>query len=569
MTARSVSPPRLAPARHPPPQKKLLRLALVGSSGGSTLRGDARSEYDAVTAQLSALAPAQLSAMIYVEAASPLDHAARSDEAVLYELDAAGRLAQSMPGSLGVINSRARVSDAALAERILLGEIDCLMLVSADVLAPAGAAARSLAAAVAAAVPAVGTGGTGLGHAARAGAAVLQLSGSVSTSPHTRAIAMAAALARRFERAYTPPLPPADAGARAVLPALDALLPAVVSLGLVQFLLKSLLPFVRTAAAGWLFQLMHLLSCLLVPTAASAIASSRAAQCGEGGMLAGVLAGGMTACAAASLLSAADARPALAAALAAGQASGLVYRRALHASHTLGIPATASTLLTQGGAACCGTACGLVALPVSALLATLCSRLIDSLVGWRRSWVLGAALGVGTKHLSMQGYYHSILLPLILLEMGGGSFALFGALDCVCLCVVCAGVCTAIGLIAPPAEAKANMRAARINLLCGDYVEACYPYLKRSSIAHISALAGAASAGSIIVDVGARSSAYLPLPIAIVVAAQSMVPLAAACCIAFGIPFGGTLWAARLGELNLPDFDPYGYKERMRLAQEE
>ena len=49
-------------------------VALVGSSGGSTLRGSARSELAALAAQL---APVQCRVgwAVYVEAPGPLDHA--------------------------------------------------------------------------------------------------------------------------------------------------------------------------------------------------------------------------------------------------------------------------------------------------------------------------------------------------------------------------------------------------------------------------------------------------------------------------------------------------------------
>ena len=148
--------------------------------------------------------------------------------------------------------------------------------------------------------------------------------------------------------------------------------------------------------------------------------------------------------------------------------------------------------------------------------------------------------------------------------MDAAAFALFGALDAACLCAVCAGVCAAVACTAPPAEASASARAVRINLLCGDYVEACYPYLDRSRLAHASAFAGAALAGSIIVGAGARSSAYLPLPIAVAVAADRWMAMAAACVVAFLVPLAGTLLAACTGELALPELDPFGYKERLR-----
>ena len=75
---------------------------------------------------------------------------------------------------------------------------------------------------------------------------------------------------------------------------------------------------------------------------------------------------------------------------------------------------------------------------------------------------------------------------------------------------------------------------------------------------------GAATAGALIMDSGARSSAYLPAPLAIAVAADQWARLGTACVLAFFVPFVGTLLAARSGELALPDLDPFGFKSRVR-----
>lgn len=61
-----------------------------------------------------------------------------------------------------------------------------------------------------------------------------------------------------------------------------------------------------------------------------------------------------------------------------------------------------------------------------------------------------------------------MLLPIILFEMEVGRFALVGALDLACLCIVCAGVCSAVFLSSSPVEARACMRAvSRLATACG------------------------------------------------------------------------------------------------------
>ena len=129
-------------------------------------------------------------------------------------------------------------------------------------------------------------------------------------------------------------------------------------------------------------------------------------------------------------------------------------------------------------------------------------------------------MGVLTKWGSIHGYYHSVMFPLILIEMESGGMAVLGALDACCLCAVCAGVCTAVATTtaaSAPAEAAACRRAVRINLLFGDYVEACYPYMAKSAHVNAGAYLGAWLAGAVLVsggDPSTRSSAYLPLPLA-------------------------------------------------------
>ena len=132
--------------------------------------------------------------------------------------------------------------------------------------------------------------------------------------------------------------------------------------------------------------------------------------------------------------------------------------------------------------------------------------------------------------------------------MSKGTFALLGAFDACCLCCVCAGVCAAVTLTASASsEVSATRRAVGINLGLGDYVEACYPYLEKSTGVNAAAYLGAAMAGAALLaagDEGAppRSSAYLPLPLAVAVSDQP-VSFARAAAIAFFVPFLGSLLA--------------------------
>ena len=68
--------------------------------------------------------------------------------------------------------------------------------------------------------------------------------------------------------------------------------------------------------------------------------------------------------------------------------------------------------------------------------------------------LFGGILGWGISWGSEEGYYHLILLPLIALSMKSGNFSLFGTLDMLCLCLPCAGVCSAVYILSVLAAKK-------------------------------------------------------------------------------------------------------------------
>ena len=63
---------------------------------------------------------------------------------------------------------------------------------------------------------------------------------------------------------------------------------------------------------------------------------------------------------------------------------------------------------------------------------------------------------------------------------------------------------------------------------------------QRDRVVHAGALLGAAAGGAIVGGAGARSSAYLPLPVAVAISDEPAA-LAAAALAAFAVPFAVTL----------------------------
>ena len=74
--------------------------------------------------------------------------------------------------------------------------------------------------------------------------------------------------------------------------------------------------------------------------------------------------------------------------------------------------------------------------------------------------------------------------------------------------------------------ARAAGRAAWTNWWFGDFIEAAYPIFDRDRATYAAAVVGAAAAGAVTVACNVKSSAYLPIPMSIVLANKPAAALA-------------------------------------------
>jgi hypothetical protein len=161
---------------------------------------------------------------------------------------------------------------------------------------------------------------------------------------------------------------------------------------------------------------------------------------------------------------------------------------------------------------------------------------------------VGLAYGCIFVYGSKVGWYHSIFLPLIILEMdsstGKNAASLLGAIDECTLVMVCAGICTGNWAMRF-GNSSLSWQALKTNILCGDFIEACYSSMERSNVINATAYLAAGISTEIIVCQRLLSSAYFPLPLSILISndRQGMV---AASSIAFGICLIGTLISNKL-----------------------
>lgn len=526
--------------------KRVLWLGSSGGGGATLGHGDPGALRAALERQLGAIggAGAKIVEALVVVCAAPLDLAGPAERAALWGLGpAAGteELSCLLRGTLDEVNTRARELDALLAKRV--GSVDGVISISADA-KPGGVHARSLAAAGISRLPVAGTGGSSLSIAAAELGCVLvgNSGGSVATTAESKAIGIAAALAAAWRLPFVPACASNAGGAGGWRSPIAGCLPVFLSVSCAVSLLRVLGPLLPVHAATRASALGALLSERALAPVLGAVAAHHRSGLGElsvmGGGLIGALCGGS----------------ALAALLGAS-ALGAASPRCLAACARASVPATASSLLLGGalpltiGVVAHAAAPGCARL-TAAVRTGLALALGGAHSGGGTSGVgalllraaSGCCAGLGMSYGSRLGYYHALFLPLIAVEAELGGMALLGALDLLTLCAVGAGACAA--QLALPRRATASRdvplarRGLRINLLCGDLIEACFPFLERdraldAAVLGTSALVGAMCA---LAPGGARSMAYLPLPIAIALG-DDPVTLARAAFVAFCMPF--------------------------------
>ena len=159
---------------------------------------------------------------------------------------------------------------------------------------------------------------------------------------------------------------------------------------------------------------------------------------------------------------------------------------------------------------------------------------------------LGFICGCIFVYGSKIGWYHSVFLPLILIEMDGTSNpSLLGAMDQCALVMVCAGICAGNLIVSPSKTGGAghtslSWQALKTNILCGDFIEAAYPYMDKSMLINGSAYLAAGLSCEILLQKRILGTAYLPLPIAIWLSSDRL-GMCTASLISFGICFVGSI----------------------------
>ncbi|WP_291280299.1 hypothetical protein [Galactobacter sp.] len=479
------------------------RIAVLGSSGGN-LRSHGGDDPEGLLRDVQRQVEAadfELADVQFVAAEASMDSASSRTQAMLWGWRD-GEPTTLAAGTLDEVNDHARQEDARIAQRIEDGEITGLILMSAD---PEDTNHASVTAGAAANIPAAGTGGTSIAKAQQLGLNLVSASGTTGTTSKTRAVAYVSGLAHHWGVKYRPSLGGSSSDKNnntansnqsawkriSIRGIMVGSIPAFIALALV--LAVSKIP--------WLSGLSPVFDLLIdsLPIVVAAVAARRISGLDEVGLVAGAVAG---------ILSAPGG---ILGGLVGGILAGLAASWLIKQTLAWRFPATTANIVT-------GAVAGLIpGLLVYFLLAPF-TKLLGDWVRTGIEWTVGvnpilagALAGLVMWPALMGGVYHSVILPLVLLEMGEKGHSFFGAIDMVSLVMVSLGI-TLANIIRPRTSGERALAGsgAAVNLFFGTFVEASYPFMFGDKRVFGTALVAAAAGGAVVGMTGAEASAYLP-----------------------------------------------------------
>ncbi|AJY77532.1 PTS sugar transporter [Paenibacillus beijingensis] len=475
------------------------KVAVLGSSGGNLFHSggsDPVSLLREIQTQCRA-ADITVQAVQFIAAEGSMDHLKGSTPAAMYGWNAASEGFERLAGgTLAEINREAAALDEEIARMIEEGEIDGLILMSAD---PSGANRRAVEAAARRQLPVVGTGGTSMATVKSKGANVIAFSGTTGTTNLTRAVSYAMALSRYWKLPYRMASGDGGIGGSSgsgwkrvkISGIMTSSMPAFIAVLVIMSLAK--LPFLSG------LQDAVLILSALPPVILAALAARKVADLGEVTLIAGVTAG---------LLSVPGG---IIGAIIAGLAAGWLAPWTFRLCTQRNFPAT-TVNITAG--ALSGLAPGLLILfalgPLTTAAANGIRQALEALLQLNPA-VIGLGFGLLMWPAIMRGWYHATVLPLILLEMEKEGNSFFGALDMAGLVMVSAGILLArIAFPAAPEERKPLLRPLWMNIGFGTFIEASYRYMKENKFVQAGAIVSSGLVGMIAGQFGLKSTAYVP-----------------------------------------------------------
>lgn len=508
------------------------RIAILGSSGGN-LRSHGGNDpamlINDVARQLDA-AGFVLQEVQFVSAASSMDSVSQTTSAELWGYGDDGPYVIER-GSLADVNVLARENDERIAAKVRSGEIDGLIVMSHD---PRDTNSKTIEAAAIAKIPAAGTGGSSVAMAQQLGVKFVAASGTTGTTSPTRAVSYVSGLARHWKVKYRPQLGGSSSGSGSAVdePAWRRIsirgimvgsIPAFISLALLLALSK--IPFLESLTPAFDLMIAGL------PIVVSAVAARKISGLDEVGLVAGAVAG--------ILAQEGGILGGLVSGILSGLLAGAIVKRCLAWS----FPATTANIVTG---ALAGIVPGLLVYFVLSPFTSLLGEWVGDGIVWAVTFspvLAGALAGLAMWPAIMGGVYHSVILPLVLLEMGQKGHSFFGAVDMAALVIVSLGI-TLANVVKPRTSGERALAGSgsAVNFFFGTFAEASYPFMFGDKKVFGAALLAATAGGAVVGITGTEATAYVPAFVAPFIATNAF-GLVAAMATSFTIAFLLTLLA--------------------------
>lgn len=477
------------------------KVAVIGSSGGNLYNLGGKNPKKLLGEIITQAGSAGISVneVLFVGANESMDNVKKTSKARLFFL-AEDEIEASEEALLSEINADAKANDEKLSKKILNGEIDGLILVSAD---PKNVNIASLKAAAEKKIPIVGTGGTSMANVQSMGGNVIAVSGTTGTTNRTRAISAITSLSKEFGLKYKPIIGASGSGNDggniweriSVRGIMMASLPGFIAMALI--LAVSKVPAFESL--GDVFDVLI----GVLPIVVAAVAAKQVSGLDEVGIVAGVIAGALSV------------DGGIIGGIIGGILAGMLASIMINKAFQWKIPGTTANIIGGGLA---GLIAGLLVYFLVAPIALMAGNGIRDLIQAALDYnaaLAGIVAGALIWPAIMAGVYHAAILPIVLLEMETAGMSFLGAVDMVGLVMVSAGI-TLANIIAPR---RVENRAIAvpgflINVGFGTFVEAAYPFMFSDKIVLFGAMVASAFGGLLVGLFGVLGTAYVPSVVA-------------------------------------------------------
>ncbi|MDL4840196.1 PTS sugar transporter [Aquibacillus rhizosphaerae] len=520
------------------------KIAIIGSSGGNlyNLGGKDPNKLLNEIHNQTKNTELEVASIQFIAANESMDVVKASTKASLWTIDSSGAFSKNTEATLEKVNQQAQLLDNEIAEQILAGVIDGLIVMSGD---PNGANQQALKAAAEKRIPIVGTGGTSMALISSMGAKVIATSGTTGTTNRTRAVSFVTSLTKHFGISYRPLLGKNDSNVEEssglglkninIRGIMMSALPGFIAMALILALSK--IPGLEPL--GNVFDV--LIGAL--PVIIAVIAAKQVSELDEVSIVAGVVAGVLSV------------DGGIIGGMIGGILAGLLVRILFQKFVEWRFPMTTVNIAAGGFA---GLIAGLLVYyfigPVALALGDLIKELIEVTVAFNPI-IAGLIAGVLIWPAILGGVYHAAILPIVLLEMERTGNSFLGAVDMVGLVMVAAGINLA-NIISPHDKGEAAVATPGfvINMGFGTFVESAYPFMFSSKWVFAGALVSGGVGGALVGLFDVRGTAYVPTftapllannPIGFIIA--MLVPFT----LAFTITFIANRWPAKKIEQNV------------------